>query len=69
MSDAVRDQIMEQLSGMSEEKQRRILEIARSMTTKPGDGASGSALLRFAGAISVDDARRMSAAIEKGAQS
>lgn len=65
MSDAVRDQIIEQLSGMSDEEQRRILEIARSMSSKPGDGVSGSSLLRFAGTISADDARRMSEAIEE----
>lgn len=68
MSDAVRDQIIEQLSGMSEEEQRRILEIARSMSTKPGDGVNGNSLLRFAGTISADDARRMSEAIEEGCE-
>lgn len=68
MSDAVRDQIMEQVAGMSEDEQRRILEVARSMTTKPGDGVNGSSLLRFAGTISVDEARRMSVAIEEGCE-
>ncbi len=68
MSDGVKDQIIEQLSGMSEEEQRRILEIVRSMTTKPGDGVNGSSLLRFAATISADDARRMSVAIEEGCE-
>jgi hypothetical protein len=59
---------MEQLSGMSEEEQRRILEIARSLSAKSGDGVNGSSLLRFAGTISADDARRMSVAIEEGCE-
>ncbi len=68
MSDGVKDQIIEHLSSMSEDEQRRILEIARSMSEKPGDGVSGSSLLRFAGTISADDAHRMSEAIEKGCE-
>ena len=66
MSDVVKDQIMEQLSSMSEDGQRRILEITRSMTAKLGDGAEGRSLLRFAGTIDSEDARRMSVAIEEG---
>lgn len=68
MSDAVRDQIMDQLARVSEEEQRRILEIVRSMAAKPGGGVSGSSLLRFAGTIDSDDARRMSEAIEDGCE-
>lgn len=68
MSDLVKDQIMEQLLGMSEDEQRRILEIARSMSAHPGGGVSGSSLLRFAGAIDPEDARRMSDAVEEGCE-
>lgn len=68
MSDLVKDQIMEQLSGMSEDEQRRILEIARSMTAKLGDGVKGSSLLRFAGTIDPEDARRTSDAVEEGCE-
>jgi hypothetical protein len=59
---------MEQLSGMSEDEQRRVLEIARSLSAKPGNGVSGSRLLRFAGTIDADDARLMSEAIEEGCE-
>lgn len=65
MSGAAKDQIMKQLSGMSEEEQWRILEITGPMSAKPGEGVSGGSLLRFAGTISTDDARRMSEAIEE----
>ncbi|MGB3634210.1 MAG: hypothetical protein WA982_09230 [Rubrobacteraceae bacterium] len=68
MSDAVKDQIIDQLSGMSEEEQRRVLGIVRSIAERPGDGVSGSSLIRFAGAIDEDDARRMSEAIEEGCE-
>lgn len=68
MSDAVKDQIMEQLSNMSEDKQRRILEIARSLSAKPGDGVNGSSLLRFAGTVDPEDAHRMTVAIEEGCE-
>jgi hypothetical protein len=59
---------MQHLSGMSEEEQRHILRIARSVSAESGDGVSGSSLLRFAGTISLDDARQMSAAIEEGCE-
>lgn len=68
MSDALKDQIMDQLTGMSEQEQRRILEIARSMSPGIRKGINGGSLLRFAGAMSEDDARGMSEAIDAGCE-
>jgi hypothetical protein len=68
VSDAVKDQIMAQLSGMSEEEQLRVLRVVRSMGERPGDGVDGRSLLSFAGAINADDARSMSEAIEEGCE-
>jgi hypothetical protein len=57
---------MDQLTAMSEDEQRRILEIARSMSPGTRKGVKGGSLLRFAGSIYADDARLMSDAIEAG---
>jgi hypothetical protein len=49
MSDVVREQMLAQLAGLSEDQQRRVLEFARSLVSP--DGIAGGDLLRFAGAI------------------
>jgi hypothetical protein len=59
---------MDQLTGMSEEEQRSILEIARSMSSATRKEVNGGSLLRFAGSIGEDEARRMSEAIEAGCE-
>lgn len=68
MSDVLKDQIMDQLTGTSDEEQRRILEIARSMSSGTRKEVNSGSLLRFAGSIGEDDARRMSEAIEAGCE-
>ena len=63
MSDAVKEQILAQLAGLSEDQQRRVLDFARSLAFT--DGVAGRNLLRFAGAIEKEDLRTTSQAIEE----
>jgi hypothetical protein len=49
MSDAVEELILAQLAGLSEGRQFRVLDFARSLESP--DGVAGRDLLRFAGAI------------------
>ena len=66
MSDAVKEQILLQLAGLSEDQQRRVLDFARSLASP--DGVAGRDLLRFAGAIEEEDLQTMSRAIEEGCE-
>lgn len=67
MSDAIKEQIMTQLDVLSDDKQTRILDLARTLAAAPA-GTPGRNLLRFAGMFEVEDARRMAAAIEEGCE-
>ena len=67
MSDALKEQILAQLAGLSEDQQRRVLDFARSLAPSP-DGVAGKDLLRFAGAIEEEDLQTMSRAIEEGCE-
>lgn len=66
MSDAVKEQILKQLAGLSEDQQLRVLDFARSLVSP--DGIAGRDLLRFAGAIEKEDLQTMSRAIEEGCE-
>lgn len=66
MSDAVKEQILAQLAGLSEDQQLRVLDFARSLVSP--DGIAGRDLLRFAGAIEKEDLQTMSQAIEEGCE-
>lgn len=68
MSDALREQIMDQLDGLSDEERRRVLEFARALAASTPGGVPGKDLLRFAGMFEVDDARRIAEAIEDGCE-
>ncbi|REJ85166.1 MAG: hypothetical protein DWQ45_19495 [Planctomycetota bacterium] len=50
------------------EKQRQVLEFARTLATAPPHGVPGSNLLRFAGAINESDLNAMSQAIQDGCE-
>jgi len=67
MSDAVKEQILAQLAGLSEAQQRRVLDFARSLAASP-DRVAGRTVLRFAGAIEEEDLQTMSRAIEEGCE-
>ena len=66
MSDAIKEQIVKQLDGMSDDEQRRILELVRSLAAATPAGVPGRSLLRFAGVFEAEDPRRMAEAIEEG---
>jgi hypothetical protein len=65
MSNAIKDQIVSQLDGLSDDEQARILHLVRSMAGSAPTGAPGKSLLRFAGMFEAEDARRMAEAIEE----
>ncbi len=50
---------MRQLDGLSPETQRRVLEFVNALALAQKKGTPGKRLLRFAGAISAEDARSM----------
>lgn len=68
MSDALKDQIINQLDGLSEDEQRRILEFVRSVAAPTPEGVSGRSLLHFTGLFEVEDAHRMAEAVEEGCE-
>ncbi len=59
------DQIVEELRGMPQSLQQRVLEFARTVADSPVRGVSGSQLLRFVGTIQPDDIELMRQAIEQ----
>ena len=50
------------------ERQRQVLEFARTLATPPLQGVRGSTLLQFAGTIDESDLEAMSRAIEDGCE-
>ena len=56
------------LDTMSLEHQRRVLEFARALASRPPKGVPGRELLRFAGTIEESDLDAMSQAIEEGCE-
>ena len=68
MDTLIMDKVMEQLKDLPQELQRRVLEFTRALALSNPGGVPGRQLLRFAGAISPDDAQLMRAAIEEGCE-
>jgi hypothetical protein len=60
----VHQDLERELKHLAPELQQRVLDFARSLATRPGQGVRGHELLRFAGAVDADDARTMREAIE-----
>jgi len=69
METPIIEEVLEQLKTLPRELQWRVLEFSRALakSTSPS-GVSGQQLLRFAGAIPLDDVRVISAAIEQGCE-
>jgi len=65
MSDVLKEQILEQLAGLSEDEQLHVLSSVTSLAAS-ANGVAGKDLLRFAGAIEKEDLQTMSRAIEEG---
>ena len=68
MTDAIKEQIIRRLDGLSDEEQRRALDFVRSLPTRAPKGVSGESLLRFAGAFEPEEARKLARAIEEGCE-
>ncbi|MDQ4004297.1 MAG: hypothetical protein M3259_10735 [Actinomycetota bacterium] len=64
MSDALKDQILEQVGILPLEERQRVLDFARALAASGPSGVPGKDLLRFAGMFDADDPRRMAEAIE-----
>ncbi len=56
------------LSRLDPDQRRQVLEYARALSETPARGVPGTALKRFAGIISAEDAREINAAIEEGCE-
>jgi hypothetical protein len=68
MSDALKEQIMDQLAGLSDHEQRRILDFARTLARSSQEGVAGRELVGFAGAIRPEDLDAMARAIDEGCE-
>ena len=68
MSDALEDQIIEQIGDLPPRDQMRVLDFARALSNSRSAGVSGKELLRFGGMFEAEDARRMSETIEVGCE-
>ncbi len=63
---ALERELAECLSSLSPDQQRKVLAYARALSKPPVRGVPGAAPERFAGTISVEDAREIKDAIEEG---
>jgi hypothetical protein len=68
MDTPIADEVIEQLKGLPQELQWRVLEFARALAQANPRGIPGKELVRFAGAIPLDDIRIMREAIERGCE-
>lgn len=68
MSSVVVEKIVEQLKSLPYELQWRVLEFTRALALSVPRGVPGSHLLRFAGAIPLEDVQRMRQAIEESCE-
>lgn len=68
MTDAIKEQIIRRLDGLSDEEQRRALDFVRSLSATTPDGVAGTSLLRFVGVFEPVEARRIAEAIEEGCE-
>ena len=69
MTESVITQLLvEQVDQLPLEFQRKVLDFAQALALALPKGVPGVSLLRFAGAIELDDLRAMSEAIEVGCE-
>lgn len=67
MSPKIQEELLQQMSRLPEEEQRRVLAFARGLAP-PEVGVRGSDLLKFSGLISHDDLQTMARTIEEGCE-
>jgi hypothetical protein len=68
MDTPIIEKVIEQLRGLPQELQWRVLEFTRALAISAPRGVPGQQLLSFAGAISPDDAQLIREAIEQGCE-
>jgi hypothetical protein len=68
MSNAVITQVVEQLETFPDNLQRRVLVFVEALRATVQPGIPGKLLLRFAGAIPLNDLQLMGQAIEAGCE-
>jgi len=61
-------QVIEKLSRLPDELQRKVLEFVQALTVSARHGVPGGQLLRFAGVIPLDDLQLMRLAIDAGCE-
>jgi len=64
MSNTIRAKVIEQLETLPENLQGQVLEFVQALQMRVRRGVPGKKLLRFAGAIPLDDVELMRQAIE-----
>ncbi len=62
------EMVVEQLKDLPSRSQWRVLEFARALSLRTPQGIPGSQLLRFAGAISMEDVNAMREMIENSCE-
>ena len=68
MDISIVEKVIEQLKGLPQELQWRVLEFTRSLAVSTPHGVAGMQLLQFAGTIPLDDIKVMRQAIEQGCE-
>jgi hypothetical protein len=68
MDTPIIDRVIEQLRALPQELQWRVLEFTRALAQSTPHGVPGQQLLRFAGAISLDDVNLIREAVEQGCE-
>jgi len=68
MDGGIVEQVLEELKALPQELQWRVLEFTRALAKSAPQGIPGWHLLRFAGAVPLEDVRTMSEAIERGCE-
>ncbi len=68
MNTTLVDKVVEQLKALPYELQRQVLEFTRALAISARRGVPGQQLLRFAGAIPLDDLLLMRQTIEQGCE-
>ena len=68
MATSIVTQVVERLTAMPDNLQRRVLEYVEALDATARQRLSGAELLKLAGAIPPDDLREMAAAIEAGCE-
>lgn len=68
MSPSLAAEVVDRINALPEEKQQRVLQFIRSLSTEEPWLFSGRELLRMAGTISPEDGAEMARAIEEGCE-